>query len=84
MDLCFKFTLYNTNENHILQENPPEQLVEFYPLAEYCNGLISAFNEIRLCPPVALSVFCTKILQESLHNVAKSILLFYKQEQQVN
>ncbi|XP_071871854.1 conserved oligomeric Golgi complex subunit 8 [Bombus fervidus] len=66
----------------IKSENPPEQLVEFYPLAEYCNGLISAFNEIRLCPPVALSVFCTKILQESLHNVAKSILLFYKQEQQ--
>ncbi|XP_050595365.1 conserved oligomeric Golgi complex subunit 8 [Bombus affinis] len=66
----------------IKSENPPEQLVEFYPLAEYCNGLISAFNEIRLCPPVALSIFCTKILQESLHNVAKSILLFYKQEQQ--
>ncbi|XP_068984723.1 conserved oligomeric Golgi complex subunit 8 [Bombus flavifrons] len=66
----------------IKSENPPEQLVEFYPLAEYCNGLISTFNEIRLCPPVALSVFCTKILQESLHNVAKSILLFYKQEQQ--
>ncbi|KAK9306651.1 hypothetical protein QLX08_002730 [Tetragonisca angustula] len=66
----------------VKSENPPEQLVEFYPLAEYCNGLISAFNEIRLCPPVALSVFCTKILQESLHNVAKSILLFYKQEQQ--
>lgn len=66
----------------IKSENPPEQLVEFYPLAEYCNGLISAFNEIRLCPPIALSVFCTKILQESLQNVVKSILVFYKQEQQ--
>lgn len=74
----------NKNYGLILQENPPEQLVEFYPLAEYCNGLISAFNEIRLCPPIALSVFCTKILQESLQNVVKSILVFYKQEQQVS
>ncbi|OAD59682.1 Conserved oligomeric Golgi complex subunit 8 [Eufriesea mexicana] len=77
--------IYKTNikmTTTIKSENPPEQLVEFYPLAEYCNGLISAFNEIRLCPPIALSVFCTKILQESLHNVAKSILFFYKQEQQ--
>ncbi|XP_076682070.1 conserved oligomeric Golgi complex subunit 8 [Andrena cerasifolii] len=83
------FTLINKTQRTnikinttVKSENPPEQLVEFYPLAEYCNGLISAFNEIRLCPPVALSVFCTNILQESLHNVAKSILIFYKQEQQ--
>ncbi|XP_043250692.1 conserved oligomeric Golgi complex subunit 8 [Colletes gigas] len=76
---------YKTNikmNTTIKSEYPPEQLVEFYPLAEYCNGLISAFNEIRLCPPVALSAFCTIILQESLYNVAKSILIFYKQEQQ--
>ncbi|XP_034192457.1 conserved oligomeric Golgi complex subunit 8 [Osmia lignaria lignaria] len=83
------FTLINKSQKTnvkmttaIKSENPPEQLVEFYPLAEYCNGLILAFNEIRLCPPVALSVFCTNILQESLHTVTKSILLFYKQEQQ--
>ncbi|XP_076382251.1 conserved oligomeric Golgi complex subunit 8 [Megalopta genalis] len=70
------------NTTTIKSENPPEQLVEFYPLAEYCNGLIFAFNEIRLCPPVALSVFSTNILQESLYLVAKAILIFYKQEQQ--
>lgn len=66
------------------QENPPEQLVEFYPLAEYCNRIITAFNELRLCAPVALSTLCTKLLQESLYNVAKAMLLFYKQEQQVS
>lgn len=83
------FTLINKTQRTnikmnatIKSENPPEQLVEFYPLAEYCNGLIFAFNEIRLCPPVAVAVFCTNILQESLHNVAKSMLIFYKQEQQ--
>lgn len=63
-------------------EIPVEQLVEFYPLAEYCNGLISAFNELRMCAPVATSATLTKLLQESLHSVAKAILHFYKQEQQ--
>lgn len=83
------FTLINKTqrldiktETAIISENPPEQLVEFYPLAEYCNRIITAFNELRLCAPVALSTLCTKLLQESLHNVAKAMLLFYKQEQQ--
>lgn len=78
--LVYKFTITTIS----YQENPPEQLVEFYPLAEYCNGIITAFNELRLCAPVALSTLCTKLLQESLHNVAKAMLLFYKQEQQVS
>lgn len=39
---------------------------------------------MRLCAPVALSTLCTKLLQESLHNVARAMLIFYKQEQQVS
>ncbi|XP_033212455.1 conserved oligomeric Golgi complex subunit 8 [Belonocnema kinseyi] len=69
-------------ENILQSENPPEQLLEFYPLAEYCNGLIATFNEFRLCAPVALSQNFTKLLQESLSSVAKAMLFFYKQEQQ--
>ncbi|CAG5099895.1 Similar to Cog8: Conserved oligomeric Golgi complex subunit 8 (Drosophila melanogaster) [Cotesia congregata] len=69
-------------DTEIKSENPPDQLVNFYPLAEYCNGLISTFNELRLCSPVALSEFCTSTLEESLMSVAKGILVFYKQEQQ--
>lgn len=83
------FTLINKTQRFdirtktsINSENPPEQLVEFYPLAEYCNGIIAAFNELRLCAPVALSALCVKLLQESLHNVARAMLVFYKQEQQ--
>ncbi|XP_063990637.1 conserved oligomeric Golgi complex subunit 8 [Diachasmimorpha longicaudata] len=63
-------------------ENPPEELVNFYPLAEYCNGLIATFNELRVCPPVALAEYCTQTIEESLQCVAKGILVFYKQEQQ--
>ncbi|XP_008543468.1 conserved oligomeric Golgi complex subunit 8 [Microplitis demolitor] len=69
-------------ETQIKSENPPDQLVNFYPLAEYCNGLISTFNELRLCSPVALSEFCTSAIEESLLSVARGILVFYKQEQQ--
>ncbi|XP_012273224.1 conserved oligomeric Golgi complex subunit 8 [Orussus abietinus] len=66
----------------VKSENPPEQLVEFYPLAEYCNGLIHVFNEFRLCAPIALADPCTRRLQSSLIMVAKAMLVFYKQEQQ--
>ncbi|XP_034936547.1 conserved oligomeric Golgi complex subunit 8 [Chelonus insularis] len=83
------FTLINKlhrtdlkNDAPIRSDNPPDQLVDFYPLAEYCNGLISTFNELRLCPPVALSEFCVSVIEESLSTVAKGILMFYKQEQQ--
>ncbi|XP_043484922.1 conserved oligomeric Golgi complex subunit 8 [Leptopilina heterotoma] len=69
-------------ENVAPSENPPEQLMEFYPLAEYCNGLIATFNEFRLCSPIALSQNFTKLMQESLSCVAKAMLFFYKQEQQ--
>lgn len=56
--------------------------MDYYPLAEYCNGLIAAFNELRPCAPVALSELCASMLEESLHHVAQDILIFYKQEQQ--
>lgn len=72
------------SDNQVKNENPPEVLVDYYPLAEYCNGLIATFNELRLCPPVALAQKCTKSLEESLLCVSKGILIFYKQEQQVN
>ncbi|KAK0076618.1 hypothetical protein PV325_005087 [Microctonus aethiopoides] len=77
--------LHRTNiktEPQIKSENPPDELVDFYPLAEYCNGLIAAFNELRPCAPVALSELCASMLEESLHHVAQDILIFYKQEQQ--
>ncbi|XP_001604733.1 conserved oligomeric Golgi complex subunit 8 [Nasonia vitripennis] len=62
-------------------ENPPEQLVEYYPLAEYCNGLIAAFNELRLNTPVALAQSFTNLLQNSLHTVAKTMFSYYKKRQ---
>lgn len=61
---------------------PPDTLLEFQPLAAYCNNLLTIFNELRLCAPIAIADAVTKSLQRSLQAVAKSILSFYRQEQQ--
>jgi hypothetical protein len=66
----------------LLQEHPPQCLLEFHPLADYCNGLLSAFNELRLCAPIALAQTATNHLTESLGAFVKCILAFYRQEQQ--
>uniref|UniRef100_A0A1B6DKQ7 Conserved oligomeric Golgi complex subunit 8 n=1 Tax=Clastoptera arizonana TaxID=38151 RepID=A0A1B6DKQ7_9HEMI len=64
------------------QEHPPETLVEFYPLAEYCNNLVTALNDLRLCAPLAVADNISNCLKESLTSSAKTILSFYRQEQQ--
>lgn len=64
------------------QEHPPHCLLEFYPLADYCNGILTAFNELRLCAPVAAADNATNQLRESLNGVARCTLAFYRQEQQ--
>uniref|UniRef100_A0A336K8C4 Conserved oligomeric Golgi complex subunit 8 n=1 Tax=Culicoides sonorensis TaxID=179676 RepID=A0A336K8C4_CULSO len=61
---------------------PPETLLDFYPLGVYTNGLLTIFNELRICSPIAIADSVTKTLQISLEAVAKSILNFYRQEQQ--
>lgn len=83
------YTLINRNHSgipwktRIEDENqPPESLLEFYPLAEYLNNVLTAFNELRLCPPLAVVKSVVENLQESLVKVAKAIVVFYGQEQQ--
>lgn len=65
-----------------LQEHPPQCLLEFHPLADYCNGILTAFNELRLCAPVAVADSATNHLKVSLSGVARCTLVFYRQEQQ--
>ncbi|XP_069689889.1 conserved oligomeric Golgi complex subunit 8 [Periplaneta americana] len=74
--------LKNTSAQSTKQEHPPQCLLEFYPLADYCNGILTAFNELRLCAPIAVADNATNQLKESLSGVARSTLAFYRQEQQ--
>lgn len=83
------YTLINKNhtgipwKTTIEEENqPPESLLEFYPLAEYLNNALSAFNDLKLCAPLAVIKNIVETLQESLLKVAKAIVVFYGQEQQ--
>lgn len=64
------------------EHHPPQCLLEFHPLADYCNGILTAFNELRLCAPIAVADNVTNQLKESLSGVAICTLAFYRQEQQ--
>ncbi|KAF5280504.1 hypothetical protein FQA39_LY18049 [Lamprigera yunnana] len=84
-----RFTLINKNHPNVPWKTknndpiqPPESLLEFYPLAEYLNQILMAFNELRLCPPLAIVRDVVKCLEDSLMIVSKSILMLYSQEQQ--
>lgn len=62
--------------------SPPETLLNFQPLALYCNGILSALNEFRDCAPITLVNEVTIRLEQSLKVVANNISKFYRQEQQ--
>lgn len=61
--------------------SPPEGLLDFNPLAIYCNALLNIFNELRVCSPIAIVIPFIASLETSLESVAKSILAFYRSEQ---
>lgn len=61
---------------------PPETLLDFYPMAIYCNGVLASLNDLRHCSPVSLAHDVTAVLQASLETVARCLFNFYRQEQQ--
>lgn len=79
------FTLINKVYSTVkkdLDNNKLVQVQEFYPLAVYCNGILQAFNDLRVCAPVQLVCSITKSIEQSLHQVSNVILQFYQQEHQ--
>ncbi|CAH1790906.1 unnamed protein product [Owenia fusiformis] len=63
------------------QLQPPNVFLEFPPLAQYCNDMLTAFNELRLCAPIALTYDVTALLHDSLDVIVKGILAFHKAEE---
>ena len=57
---------------------PPTVLLEFHPLAAYCNDLLSAFNDLRLCAPIAMVTEVTEALRRSFLEVNRIILAFHR------
>jgi hypothetical protein len=61
--------------------HPPVSLLQFTPLALFCNALLSAFNALRLNAPLALAADITFLVESSLLSASKSILARYRQEE---
>lgn len=83
------FTLINKNLPNIPWKNkqqdplqPPDSLLEFYPLAEYLNNVLRTLNSFRGCAPVALINQVVECLERSLLIIARSIVNLHSQEQQ--
>ncbi|XP_012868354.1 PREDICTED: conserved oligomeric Golgi complex subunit 8 isoform X1 [Dipodomys ordii] len=60
---------------------PPMVLLDFPPLACFLNNVLVAFNDLRLCCPVALAQDVTRILEDALAKVTKIILAFHRAEE---
>lgn len=48
---------------------PPMSLLDFPPLAWFLNNILTAFNDLRLCCPVALAQDVAKCLEDALKKV---------------
>ncbi|XP_033928723.1 conserved oligomeric Golgi complex subunit 8 isoform X2 [Melopsittacus undulatus] len=60
---------------------PPMVLLDFPPLACFLNSLLVAFNDLRLCCPIALAQDITTCLEDALGEVTKTILAFHRAEE---
>lgn len=68
-----------TNQPGTLQ--PPMVLLDFPPLACFLNNFLTAFNDLRLCCPIALTQDVTTYLEGALEKVTKVILAFHRAEE---
>ena len=53
--------------------SPPISLLEFQPLAELCNAILLAFNEIRLVTPLAIAPKMISAIQTLLEAAAQTL-----------
>uniref|UniRef100_A0A8C0H3P8 Conserved oligomeric Golgi complex subunit 8 n=1 Tax=Chelonoidis abingdonii TaxID=106734 RepID=A0A8C0H3P8_CHEAB len=60
---------------------PPMVLLDFPPLACFLNNILVAFNDLRLCCPVALAQDVTTSLEVALGKVTQTILAFHRAEE---
>ncbi|KAJ8248972.1 hypothetical protein GJAV_G00229770 [Gymnothorax javanicus] len=60
---------------------PPMSLLDFPPLACFLNNILTAFNDLRLCCPIALAQDVAKCLEDALVKVTMLILAFHRAEE---
>jgi hypothetical protein len=59
---------------------PPMILVSYTPLAVYCNALITAFNDLRLCCPLSIVLNIKQFITDSLIHIRNLLTNYYNSE----
>lgn len=71
-------TLTSTNTTFVsLSEEsmqPPIGLLDFHPLAQYCNDILSALNELKLCCSYSMATDVIKSVTNSLNRLVRSLV----------
>ena len=62
-----------SNEEEIDPLRPPPVLMDFLPLAELCNSVLSSLNQIRLATPLALCFEMTERVQSLLDSGCRTL-----------
>lgn len=60
--------------------SPPMILVNYTPIAVYCNSLLSAFNDLRLCCPLSTVATVKKYLTDSIIFTRDILCNYYHSE----
>ncbi|XP_071957455.1 conserved oligomeric Golgi complex subunit 8-like [Antedon mediterranea] len=60
---------------------PPATLLEYTPLAVYTNNILTAFNDLRPCAPIALAPDVARQLQWSLKSAMETIVAYHRAEE---
>lgn len=61
---------------HIL--TPPHSLLDYLPLASLTNALVSAFNELRQCAPLAMGPEVAQELRRLLESTVHDICEYHR------
>lgn len=68
--------------NESTSTGPPENLLDYYPLAEYCNGMLTVLNSMRVTAPLNIVKEVYNAFRESFNKTVQVLLAFYHREQQ--
>ncbi|CAG9561921.1 unnamed protein product [Danaus chrysippus] len=68
--------------NESMATGPPENLLDYYPLAEYCNGMLSILNSLRVTAPLNIVKDVYKGFKTSFDKATQILIAFYHKEQQ--
>lgn len=68
--------------NDSISTSPPENLLDYYPLAEYCNGMLTVLNCMRVTAPLNMVKEVYNAFRESFSKAGQVLLAFYYREQQ--